>query len=414
MNNRITQKNIGLVPNGFHRLDDCLYLRVTDSGRSFVFRYMKNGKRKDVGLGSAAKVTIARAKEVALKLRTDLALGIEPPPKKKAQEDAPEPKRGRTFNEIYLEAIDVTQESRQWKNDDIRKSWISSIERFACPAIGDKPLTQIGRDDIVDLLRPIWYEKTETAKNVRARLEQVFSYALFRHEYTGQNPAAWRGNLEMLLPSSSKIHKTTHRTAMTLEEAKRVSPKLWAAPNAGEQSVLFLLLTALRRDEAVKMKWSEVNLEERIFYVPPERRKIARDYPHRVPLSDQAVLLLKAAQARRREGAEYVFESFVQRGAPISGDHLPVVLSRHVGRQVTVHGCRATFRMWVEDSQSDVTAAEYQMMHENPSEVVRAYQRSDLLDRRRVLMQKWADEILPLEVMKAATRGLDKLDKIPV
>lgn len=415
MNNRITQKNLELAPKGFHRLDDCLYLRVSDSGRSFVFRYQKDGKRKDVGLGSAAKITIARAKEMALKLRTDLARGIEPQPKKKeAEEAAPEVKRERTFNEIYLEAIDVTEEARQWKSSTMRKMWVGSLERHACPAIGDKPLSQITRDDIADLLRPIWYEKTTMAKVVRARLEQVFSYALFRHEYEGQNPATWRGNLSMLFPSPEKIHKTKHQEAMTIEEAKRVSPILWSLPNSSDQAILFLLLTALRRTEALVMKWSEIDFDERIFYIPPERRKVARDYPHRVPLSEQAILLLKAAQARRSDGTEYVFESHFIQGEAISGERLPLMLSHRLGRRVTVHGCRATFRMWVEDTQGDVTAAEYQMMHENPSAVVRAYQRSDLLDRRRILMQKWADEILPLDVMKAATKGLDKLDKIPV
>lgn len=413
MNNRITQKNLELAPKGFHRLDDCLYLRVSDSGRSFVFRYQMNGKRKDVGLGSATKVTIARAKEVALKLRTDLARGIEPQPKKK-EEAAPEVKRERTFNEIYLEAIDVTQEARQWKGDGMRKIWIASMERYVCPTIGDKPLSQIDREDIADILKPIWFDLTPTAAKLRSRIEQVFSYALFRREYVGPNPATWRGNLEMLFPAPTKIHKEEHHEAITLDEAKRVSLVLWGIPNPADQCILLILLTALRRSEILRLKWSEVDLDERIIYIPPERRKVARDYPHRVPISDQALLVLKAAQARRRDNGEYVFESRFVKGACLEGDYLPEAFSLRVGRRVTVHGCRATFRMWVEDTQGDVTAAEYQMMHENPSAVVRAYQRSDLLDRRRVLMQKWADEILPLDVMKAATKGLDKLDKIPV
>ena len=413
---RITQKNVSAVPKGMHRIDDCLYLRVTDSGRSFVFRYQKDGKRKDVGLGSAAKVTIARAREIALKLRTDIAQGIEPPQKKKAENPSPpvEATRERTFNEIYIEAIEVTQQSRQWKGDARRKEWTSTIERFVCPVIGDKALSKVSREDIVTILEPIWYKQTPTAAKLRARIEQVFSYALFKHEYEGQNPALWRGNLDMLLPMPTKIHIDKHHEAMTLAEAKRVAPIMWQNANVTDLAILLILLTALRRSEVIKMLWGEVKFDERTFYVPPERRKIFRDYPHRVPLSDQALLLLKFVRSLGRKDCDKVFESRFVKDSFIEGDYLPLVLSAHVGRRVTVHGCRATFRIWVEDTQGDVAAAEYEMMHENPSAVVRAYQRSDLLDRRRVLMQKWADEILPLEVMQAATKGLDKLDKIPV
>lgn len=404
---RITQKSIEAAPKGFHRLDDCLYLRVSDSGRSFVFRYMKDGKRRDVGIGSAAKVTVARAKEIALKLRTDIAQGIEPQKKKAAPVVEPV-KRERTFNEIYLEAIEVTQTARQWKGDGMRKAWTSSLERFACPIIGNTPLSEINRDKIVEILEPMWGDKTPTASKLRSRLEQVFSYALFKGEYQGQNPALWRGNLDMVLPAPTKIHTETHHEAITLDEAKRVSLTLWRSPYPTDRALLLILLTALRRSEVLRLRWSEVNLVERLIYIPPERRKVARDYPHRVPLSDQAMLLLQTAQATKREGAEYVFESRFVDGAVPDGDYLPVVLSIRVGRKVTVHGCRATFRMWAEDGQKDITAAEYQMMHENPSAVVRAYQRSDLLDRRRLLMQDWADEILPLGKMKAA------LDETPV
>ncbi len=422
---RITQKNIGVAPNGLHRLDDCLYLRVTDSGRSFVFRYQKDGKRKDVGLGSAAKVTIARAREIALKLRTDIAQGIEPPPKKKAERPAApvEVKRERTFNEIYAEAIEVTRQSRQWKSNAMQKDWISSIERFACPVIGDKALSKVSREDIVTILEPIWYKQTPTAARLRARIEQVFSYALFKHEYEGQNPALWRGNLDMLLPMSAKIHTRKHHEAITLEEAKRVAPLMWKTAHITDLAILFILLTALRRTEVIQMLWGEVKFDERTFYVAPERRKIFRDYPHRVPLSDQALLLLRFVRSLGRKDCDKVFESRFVKDSSIKGDFLPRVLSAYVGRRVTVHGCRATFRMWAEDAQEDVAAAEYEMMHENPSEVVRAYQRSDLLDRRRVLMQKWADEILPLDVMKSVLKEkglgleldkLDKLDEIPV
>lgn len=415
---RITQKSVSTAPKGIHRIDDCLYLRVTDSGRSFIFRYQKNGKRTDVGLGSATKITIARAKEIALKLRTDIAKGIEPPKKARADQAPIETKKERTFNEIYLEAIEVTRQARQWKGDAIKKCWISSLERYACPLIGDKPLSQIGRDDIATILEPMWYEQTPTAAKLRSRLEQVFSYALFKREYEGQNPAVWRGNLDMLLPMSTKIHIDKHHEAMTMDEAKRVAPILWRTFNVADLAVLFILLTALRKMEVLKMLWNEVNFDERLFCVPPERRKVFRDYPHRVPLSDQALLLLRLMKSVRRGDSDKVFESRFVKDGYIAGDYLPRVLTVRVGRKVTVHGCRATFRMWVEDMQGDVTAAEYEMMHENPSAVVRAYQRSDLLDRRRVLMQKWADEILPLDVMRAVLKekgvDLDKLDKTPV
>lgn len=390
----INQKNILAQPIGVYRIEPNLYLRVQPAGASFIFRYMKNGRRNDIGIGSAKKVTVARAKAIANEYRSQIARGETPTREKK------EEKRSRTFREVAIEAVEKTSEVREWKRPAHKRVWLQILRDYAFPTIGTMPINEVSRKDIIAVLEPIWREKTPTAATLRMVIERVFSCAIFAGEYTNANPAVYRGNLDIVLPSPKKIRTIKHYQALTLEELKDAMLVWVGKPSSISLATAMVALTALRCGEVVRAEWQEIDLNNRIFSVPAVRRKVKRDYPHRVPLSDQAVLILQHLGAINGM-ISYVFKSALRLGSPVSISSPVSILSRqYPGR--TVHGLRSTFRVWVEENKLDTVAAEYQMMHEDLSEVVRAYQRSDLLEQRRKLMQQWADEILPMDTLRAA------------
>lgn len=408
----VTQKAVFTLPNGVHRVEDCLYLRVQDSGRSFIFRYMKDGKRRDVGVGSAQKVSIAQAKAIAAKYRAEIAAGRNPKPKKA------EEKKVRTFREVAADAWENTKEVRQWKREKQAKRWWQVLATYGLSVVGDKPINQVGRQDVIDLLSPIWFDKNPTACDLRTILERIFACAIFNGEYTNANPAVYKGNLDIVLPPTAKIHKTVHHASIDLDQMKQAMIELIEEHSVVSLAVAVIMLTALRQVEVTKAEWTEIDLNEKIFSIPPERRKVARDYPHRVPITKQLEVIFKFLE--REKANEFVFWSRKRKGKSIKPGSTLVMLKRMTEDKATIHGCRSTFRVWAEETGQNTTAAEYQMMHENPSAVVRAYQRSDLLEQRRELMQRWADEVLPMDVlMKALTavpkpksRNVPELEKI--
>ncbi len=392
----ITQKNILSQPQGIYLIESNLYLKVQKTGASFVFRYMKGGTRCDVGVGSARKVTISRAKEIAAKYRAEIAAGRDP-----KRDKTPIKEKVRTFQEVATEAVETTRKVRQWKREQQFKMWNALLRRYAYPVIGSKPIRDVTRQDIIDILSPLWQTMTPTAMILRAVLERVIECAQFSKEYVGENPARYRANLDIVLPSPAKVHRIEHRASLTFAETQQAIRQFLKEKTPTSLALAVIILTALRRNEVALAEWTEINLEAGIFTVPAVRRKVARDYPHRVPISAHVAAILRHLKELGGDG--YVFKSPLRKGKPIVGSGIINLVKRKFPN-ATTHGFRSTFRVWVEETDQNAAAAEYQMMHENPSAVVRAYQRSDLLDKRRVLMQRWADALIPL----------DELDKILV
>lgn len=219
---RIQQRDVQTLPDGKHSLGEGVSLRIQGGRRRFVFRYQLAGKRREIGLGSASDITIACAKAIALRLRQEIAEGRDPLETLRRQEDE---KAARTFDEVYPEAVAATASVRQWKSEKHAAQWTATLRTYASPVIGQMPIDQITRDDILRVLRPIWTEKPETASRLRGRLERIFSYAIWRGDYTHSNPATFKGCLDMILPSVSTISEVKHQTAMTIEEAIEVAEK---------------------------------------------------------------------------------------------------------------------------------------------------------------------------------------------
>lgn len=383
---KVTAKNIFTLPEGRHSVAPNLNLRVRDGKRTYVLRYCIGGKRKDKHLGSANELSLTEAKRLADKLRSELAEGKLPRTardklaEKLKEADAP------TFEKYALEAIEKIASVRVWKNAKHKAQWFATVRAYAFPVLGKKKLSEIKKADVLEVLRPIWATKTETASRVRGRLENIFSYAV-TDGLMEFNPAIWRGNLDRDLPPPSKIQIVEHHEAMSLDVLQEKITCFYPASDRTRQVILFTILTASRVGESVPARWDEIDWENRIWSVPPERRKDQKPYPHRVPLSDQAMELLSSIE---KKGEEIFCLKADDLGSRYSLAHL---LQRITKTTATMHGFRSTFRDWAAENGVPDTIAEKCLMHVTGNAVVQAYQRSDLLEQRREVMQAWADAV---------------------
>lgn len=382
---KVTVKNVFKLPDGKHSVGPNLNLVVRGNSRTYVFRYSVDGKRKEKSLGSAEKISISQAREQAEKFRVGLSEGHAPKTNKEVLVEDARKEEAPTFETYALKTIDKIASVRMWKNAKHKAQWFSTVKTYALPVLGKKKLADIKKQDILEILKPIWLTKNETASRVRGRLENIFSYAV-SDGLMEFNPALWRGNLDRELPPPGKVQKTEHHEAMTLEELQGKIGCFYPANNRTRQVILFTILTASRVGESVPARWNEIDFKNKVWSVPSERRKDGKPYPHRVPLSTQAVELLKSLD---RTG-EYIFSIKDTLGSRYS---LAVLLKRMTGTQATMHGFRSTFRDWAAENGVPDTVAEKCLMHSTGSAVVQAYQRSDLLEQRREVMQRWADAV---------------------
>lgn len=382
---KITSKNVFTVEDGNHTVAPNLILVVRGNTRRFVFRYSENGKRTDKALGPARKLSLSDAKALADELRSKLALGEEIKTRRERKEkentsDVP------VFKTYAIETIDRLQEVKRWRNKKHAQQWRNTIEQYAFPFIGEKPINEITREDVLNILKPIWLEKNETASRVRGRLENVLAYAV-TDGILPSNPATWRGNLDRYLAPQSKVKVVKHHEAMPFEQLQEKVKCLIPAKNRTRQVILFTILTASRIGESVPACWNEIDFKNRVWSVPPERRKDGKPFPHRVPLSTQAIDLLNSIE---RQG-EKIFEDPDRKAS--SRYSLTGLLKRMTGTDATMHGFRSTFRDWCAENDVPEILAEKSMMHQTGDAVVQAYQRSDLLEQRREVMQRWADAV---------------------
>ncbi len=382
---KITQAKIDALPDGVYTVESGLYLRVRGKYRNYFVRLQIDGKRRDVAVGSAKDVTLAAAKSKALALRAQAANGNEDWGKETVEKKAP------LFKDFYPEAFGRFSSAKQWRSPHTGWQYEHVMKVYGMPKLAEKRVDEITRDDVLEVIQPIWEKINYSANVLRRLIELTLDYAAADGWTDKRNPAAWKGNLEMFLPPSSKVAPTRHHEAMTMDEARMLAPQLFWSMIVSHRALLFCLLTASRASEGVKARWEEFDFEKRIWYVPPERRKDGKPYPHRVPLSKQTICLLNHIP---RNG-EYVFISNFRgkNKKPIRIDQLRQILWRHVRNGVTTHGCRSTFRDWCAENGIDPILAEKSLMHTTGGRTEQAYQRSDLLEQRRPVMQAWADAL---------------------
>ena len=371
-----------------------LAINVCQTGsRSWVLRYTVNGKRRDKGLGGYPDVTLAQAKELARAERAKLAQGIDP------VESGLVARRKllaaqlslMTFGQAAAKYIDTHEAS--WRNPKHVQQWRNTLETYAGPVIGEMPVRDVGLPQILEVLEPIWHTKTETANRLRGRMESVLDWANARGYRSEANPARWKGLLEQLLPSPGKITKTDHHRALPYAELPGFMRGLAAHQGVAARALEFAILTGCRSGEVRGAKGDEFDLENRIWTVPADRMKAGKE--HRVPLSDLAMAIV--TEQKRLAFCEYVFPSSHK---PKTGDSLGVPLSdmaltavlRRMKVAAVPHGFRSTFRDWcAEQTDYPREVAEMALAHTIGNKVEAAYRRGDLFDKRKQLMQDWAD-----------------------
>lgn len=360
-----------------------LYLRVRASGRSWFFIGTYNGKRIELGLGSALDVTLAKARERATEIRTMLVDGIDPRVERAKAKLVAEEKPAVTFGAFALDLVDSLEEG--FKNPKHRQQWRNTLKTYAKP-LWNVPIDGVTTEQILAVLQPIWLTKAETASRVRGRIERVLDAAKVKGLRSGENPARGRGHLDLLLPKRSKA-SVKHHPALPFAKIAEFMAQLRERPAIAARALEFTILTAARSGEARGMTWAEVNLGDKLWTVPAERMKA--QVVHEVPLSDAALAVLEAVRSDGQKPTDVVFPA--PRGGSLSDMSLSQLLKRMGHKDITVHGFRSTFRDWAgEKTQFGREEVEMALAHTVASSVERAYRRGRALEKRRELMAEWA------------------------
>lgn len=383
--NRLTATQIksdSLQP-GRHADGDGLYLSVSKSGaRSWLFMWTRQGKRTEMGLGSAvrgtAPVSLAEARRKADEIRGILATGGDP---LTDFSERAEKRNAVTFGELATAYVD--EMAPNWSNPKHIAQWRMTLSKYAAP-ISRKPIDAIGLQDVLRVLRPIWQEKPETASRLRGRIEKVLDHATVKGLRTGDNPARWKGHLDAVLPSA-KRRIVKHHRAMAYTDVPAFWQRLEEIEGSGAQAIRFTILTAARSGEVLGAQWSEIDLDARIWTIAAERMKARRE--HRIPLSDAALEVLQQAAAVRM--GDFIFTGR-DPAKPASNMMMTAVL-RRLEVDATVHGFRSSFRDFAgEETSFPREVAEQALAHVVGDETERAYRRGDALEKRRQLMVTWA------------------------
>ncbi len=349
---------------------------------TWALRWMRSGKAREMGLGPYPEVGLSEARQAALDARRLILAGGDPIATRKASKRTD----GQTFEATALEYIEAHKAG--WRNAKHGAQWLATLRTYAFPMIGPKPVQAIGTDDVLAILKPIWTTKPETATRLRGRIESVLDYAKSRGWRTGENPAAWRGHLDNLLPARSKVAAVVHHPAVPWRDLPAIYERIAAGGGISSQCLAFTILTAARSGEARGAEWDEIDLDARIWTIPGSRMKAGKS--HRVPLSDAAMAILHALQAHKRAADGFLFPGGVV-GRPMSDVALNKALAAAGGDAFTVHGMRSTFRDWAAEATSTPREiAEAALSHSNKDKVEAAYLRGDYFERRRALMAAWA------------------------
>ena len=363
-----------------------MWFQITPLGsRSWLLRYMRHGRAREMGLGPYPEVTLAEARDAALEARRLLRRGIDPIDDRKRRRKAErlEAEKNIRFAEAARRYVDDHRDG--WQNPKHAAQWASTLETYANPVLGAMDARDITPGHVEMVLRPIWLEKQETASRLRSRIELVLGWCKTNSYREGENPARWKENLKHLLPKRPKKSLTVkHHPAMPWAELPAFMNRLREVGGMGARALEFLILTAARSGEVRGATWSEINLEKTTWTIPADRMKGGLE--HRVPLTDDALELLRALP--RMAGSPYVF--FAARGGKLS-DMTVSAVTRRMKAEAVPHGFRSTFRDWcAETTNYPREVCEEALAHVNPNKVELAYRRTDLFDKRRALMDEWA------------------------
>lgn len=384
-------KDIGLHSDG-----GGLYLKVQPSrdsnqpNKSWIFRWGAGG-RNSIGLGSLRDVSLAEARELATQNHRLIRQGIDPRTERdKAKAAAIAASNVMTFDkasELFIES-----QKSGWKSKKHHKQWASTLKTHASDTIGKLPCSSITTEQILSILTPIWTTSHETATRVRGRIESVLNWAAVKEGRTGDNPARWKGKLELLLPKISKRRRQKHHAAMPYSLVPNLFTATGAHPSLSAKAMLFCVLTATRTSETIEASWNEIDFENQTWTIPKERMK--KEKEHKVPLSNQAIEILRSIQ--KIEGSDWVFNGQSRKPdekRPLSNMAMLNFLKKTLGhKDLTVHGFRSSFRDWAGETTNHTREViEHALAHQLADRAEAAYQRGNYFEKRKLLMNDWAD-----------------------
>jgi integrase len=366
---------------GRHGDGDGLFLRVMKGGVAFwSYRYRVSGKEREMSLGRyTPRFSLAEARKKHAGPRNRV-LNDKADPAREVQPGQGAPTFGEAAD-AYLAAHE-----RSWRNDKHRWQWRQTLTDYCAP-IRDMPVDAVDTAAVHRVLKPLWASVPETASRLRGRIEAVLdaAQALGHIDENRANPARWRGHLDKLLPKRQRLTRG-HHAAMPYADVPTFLSKLKATPGSAAKALQFVILTAARSGEAFGMRWDEINLDAKVWTAPAERMKAQRE--HQVPLSHAAIEILQDQMKARKH--PYVFPG-KSAHEPLSNMAMAMTMRRLGAGEYTVHGFRSAFRDWCAESGVDDSVAEQCLAHKIGDAVTRAYLRTTVLERRRQVMQGWAD-----------------------
>ena len=365
---------------GLHSDGGTLFLRVAKGGsKQWIQRAVIRGKRHDIGLGPVSLVTLKQARQKALANRVAIFEGRDPLAEKRAAEREAAALSFREAAERTYKAL-----RPRWRSEQVARNWMRQLDRHAFQRIGSMPVDRIGPADVLRVLTPIWTAKPETGRRVRRYIKQVFAWSM-SNELVASNPAAEAIN--GALPKLPSVKK--HLRALPYQEVPAALETVEAsrASIAAKLAFRMLVLTACRSGEIRMARWDEINEETATWVISASRMKANKE--HRVPLTGAMLDVLKRAR-EVSDGSGLVFPSPAKPGHALSDMALTKLLrDTGLAKKTTAHGFRTSFRNWCAETGKRRQDAEASLAHVVGG-VEGAYFRSDLFDRRRLLMKAWA------------------------
>lgn len=402
---------ISLAKPGYHADPDNkgLYLQITkfqgSITKSWIFRFSSpiTLKRREMGIGSLESFSLANARLKALDLRRSILDGIDPLEQRivKRTKAIEASKNSITFSDAADSCIKTKQ--AEWSNSKHKDQWVSTIKAYALPIIGKLKVDQITTTHIVKLLEQeikkksgevegtFWKVRTETATRVRQRIEVILDWCKAHRYISGDNPARYQGALCHLLPKANKIKKVVHHPALPFKRIGEFISDLRSHTGYSALALELLILTATRTGEVIEAKWSEFDLEAKVWTIPADRMKAGKE--HRVPLNTRAMEILEQLKTIRVNS--YLFPSSLHKERALSNMALLAMMRKMPKYADFVpHGFRSTFRDWAaETTEYSNETVELALAHTIQNKAEAAYRRQDQLDKRTYLMGDWANFI---------------------
>jgi integrase len=379
--------HLSKLEQGMHGDGGNLWLQVTPTGRSWIFRFTLHGRAREMGLGSLNTFSLSEARQQGRLCRQQVHSGIDPIEARKAARLTAQLDSAKavTFEECSKRYIASHQAA--WRNAKHSAQWASTLQTYAFPVFGKLPTQAVDVGLVLKAIEPIWATKPETASRLRGRIESILDWATARGYRQGENPARWRGHLENLLPARAKVRSVQHHAALPYAQIFGFITKLRRQDGVAARALEFAIFTAARTGEVIGARWDEINTANKLWTIPAHRMGKSKK-EHRVPLSDAALEIVDHMAEHRT--SDFVFPGNKAK-RPLSNMALLMTLRRMKREDLTAHGFRSSFRDWAAECTDFPTeVAEMALAHTVADKVEAAYRRGDLLDKRRQLAEAWA------------------------